>query len=240
MKRLFSPVNIAVATFFGTALAGSILLALNYRRAGKPRAAFYSVVFGAAIAFAVIAIALFTPDTRVVQTAFTALNIGLCLGLKRFCEIWQGADIAAHRAAGGTVGAGWPTAGIAVGCMVGVLAVLVAGLLVQWKVKAGDSVEFGDSTVYYKDGVTEAEAREVGETLEELGWFGGGNAMDIQVRRRGGEIHIAFIVDPAAAAELEDDFRVLADAVSEDVFGGDPVRIDFADDEFNVKKSVPP
>jgi hypothetical protein len=236
--RLFSPMNVGAATFLGTAFAGSILLALNFRRLGRKRAALLSLLAGAAATIVIVVLAVITPDGGHVQILFTGINVGLLFGMKRATEAWQGADLAAHQAAGGRVGAGWATAGVVAGCLALVAAVVFAAVLME-AARFGESIEVGKSSVYYKDGVTEAEARQVGAVLVAEGYFDDDTEGAVQVVRVGGTPHLRFIVtDAGLADELEDAFREAGRAVADQVFDGVDVVIDLTDAELAIRKSI--
>lgn len=63
----------------------------------------------------------------------------------------------------------------------------------------GSKVEFKNScTVFYKSGVTEADAKAVGTFLEKMGYFGGQSA-DVQMVENDGKIQIRFVVQKSIA-----------------------------------------
>jgi len=122
--RLYSPRAVAVATFLGSLLAGGSLMALNFRRLGRGRAALWALLGAVLAQAALFALAFALPaSVHVPSVAYTAVQVLVMLyAAKRL----QGADIDSHVNAGGRLASGWTAAGI--GLLYGM--VMMAGLLV--------------------------------------------------------------------------------------------------------------
>jgi hypothetical protein len=88
-------------------------------------------------------------------------------------------------------------------------------------------LELGDGRVVgFQQGATEAEARGVADLLEQRGYFVAGTPATVVVRRRGPRHVVAFFfADGFDSAELAAACRTYADALSTEVFGGQPVDI---------------
>jgi hypothetical protein len=231
---LFSSLNVSVATFLGSVLAGSVLLAINYRRLGRGRHALLSVVIGFAATSLLCVLAFFVIPDSVPRPLYTAINIAIAFGMRLVADALQGEALSAHEAAGGRVGAGWATAGISLA----ILALLAGAVLAGWLAdssRLGDSVELGKLTVYYKDGATETEARRTGEYLREQGMTD--HEIDVQLLRRDGTLHVLFVVDQGAGSA--DEFRLVGRDLSAHCFGGAPLVIDLADPDLEVHTSIP-
>ncbi len=230
--RLFSSNDVAVATFLGSILAGSIVLAINFFRVGRPGAGKLSIA-GGAVGLGILSAVAWLVNDSVPNVVFTAVNLGLTFGMKAVAEVLQDPALSAHREAGGRVGAGWPAAGIGLASLVVIVGAL---FLVMFRFDPafdrGDSVNVGKITAYYKDGATETEARKVGMHLRALGIE---KEIDIQVLRRDGVPHILFI---AAEGTSTDEFRDVGRSIAMDVFGGAPVVVNLADEYFEVHTSV--
>ena len=108
---LFTSQQIALATFFGSALAGSALLGLNELRLGRPQAGALSLLFGVFGTAALVALALVAPEGAPVSHIF---GIATILLLRAIAEKRQGAFVGAHLAAGGKKASSWAAFGVGV------------------------------------------------------------------------------------------------------------------------------
>jgi len=107
---LYSARSVVLATFLGSLLAGGVLLAVNYRRLGRPGAALRAIIgalFGEA---ALLALALALPaDLHIPNIAFTVAQMFL---MSYLAKLLQGEALRTHVASGGPVASGWAAAGI--------------------------------------------------------------------------------------------------------------------------------
>lgn len=227
--RLFSSQNVGLATFLGSLLAGSILLAINYRRLGDGRRALLAIAFGALATAFLIAFALLAPDS-VPQPIYTGVAIGLAFAMRAVTDALQGEALAAHRTAGGRVGAGWAGAGIALATLAVILGLLFGAF---WL--ADDSVQVDQVTVHYGDGATETEARATGEYLRSLGMAD--REIELHLLRRDGKLHLLLPVPRGRAST--DEFRELGRHLSGRAFAGAPIVLDLADENLEVHTSIP-
>ena len=232
--RLYSSADVAVATFLGSIMAGSLVLGFNFLHIGRPRAAYISIA-GGMIGLAVMIVAAFVAQDSIPTAVFTGVNLGLTFGMKAVADKLQGPAMAAHAQAGGRVGATWRAAGIGIISLVAVVAAAF-GMVLRFdpSMNLGDSVEIDKVTVHYKDGITEAEARKLGQQFRDLGLVD--HEVDIQVTRRDGVPHILFIVEKSAG---RDGFREMGLLIAKHVFGGSPAVVDLADQELDVHTSIP-
>ncbi|MDQ6608474.1 MAG: hypothetical protein M3Y85_01480 [Bacteroidota bacterium] len=97
----------------------------------------------------------------------------------------------------------------------------------------GKKVSFGESEVYYKgDGVTEADAKRLGDFLVEQEFFDKETPKSVQITNDGKDYLVHFVVDKkkvTSAARLN--WWKYQYDISKDVFKGKPVRIILADDQ---------
>ncbi|RYF86609.1 MAG: hypothetical protein EON98_03155 [Chitinophagaceae bacterium] len=96
----------------------------------------------------------------------------------------------------------------------------------------GDKIEYGKSEVYYSGkGVTEKEAKAVGDYLKEIGYFKN-KPKTVQLTNDGEDFLVHLVADKG---ELTDAQRIiwwrLQDEISKQAFDGESVRIAFADDK---------
>jgi len=122
--RLYDARQVAAATFLGTPIAGSILIALNYRAMGSASAAWKTVGLGgvgtAALAWLAYALPKGLPGVLplVLQTS----------GMYYAAGVLQGRAVAAHRQQNGRQGSWWAAYGVGLACFaVAVIALYVAG-----------------------------------------------------------------------------------------------------------------
>ena len=117
--KLFSADGIGIATFFGTILAGGILLSINYRRLGKRRAANVSLCLCIALAVASMVAGIMLPDHLAVRAL---LGLPMLIGVMWYAKSAQGALVRAHRDAGGEMASNWLALGIGLLVLVGIFA----------------------------------------------------------------------------------------------------------------------
>jgi hypothetical protein len=118
---LYNANQVALATFLGTTLGGSILLALNERRLGRPQAAFLTIVIG------VLATAAFCGIGFALPNNFPGAPLGLLsvIGLRVIANKRQSTLVDAHLQQGGKRGSNWAAVGIALGSLLVVFVPIV-------------------------------------------------------------------------------------------------------------------
>lgn len=119
--RLFSPGQVTLATVIGSFLAGAILMALNYRRLGQPAAARKAFRLAAAALVALAVAGPFLPES---STVSIGLAVGSVVAMNQLANQLQGSPCRSHAARGGRTGSGLAVVGIAILCLVGVLALM--------------------------------------------------------------------------------------------------------------------
>jgi hypothetical protein len=125
---VYTPNQIALATFVGSTLAGTVLLAMNERRLGRPEAVVPTVALGLFASVALMGFSAALPD-NVPTLPFAVIGI---FGIRGIAHVRQHERIQKHLAAGGRRGSGWTAFGIGMVGLVVVLAVIVtAGSLLD-------------------------------------------------------------------------------------------------------------
>jgi hypothetical protein len=99
---LFDSVSVAIATLFGSPIAGTILMAVNYHRLGKGGKAVAAVAIGLA---ATILAGLF--GYRIPTALSSIIAIGLLLLTKSCAVALQGPAVTQHVSQGGKLGSRW-------------------------------------------------------------------------------------------------------------------------------------
>jgi hypothetical protein len=98
----------------------------------------------------------------------------------------------------------------------------------------------GENAVNYSGSATEQEARSLGESLKEIGYFKGDRAVDVLLRKDGKEgIIVSFVVTGNAwnDAEMVENFRIVGEAIAPSV-GGAPIKVRLIDEKLNTQKEI--
>ncbi|MFO0819073.1 MAG: hypothetical protein U1A77_14100 [Pirellulales bacterium] len=125
-QTLYSPGQIAWASFLGSPLAGGILMALNYRRFGNSTAAALTFTAGLVGTVLLMVISFFLPDNfpgSIVPAAYT-------WGLYQSAKQLQGDAYRTAIEQGGATASGWATTGVGALCLIAVIMLLLAVLFV--------------------------------------------------------------------------------------------------------------
>lgn len=123
--KLYSPGQVAGATFFGGPIAGAWLMATNFQNLGAPSARRTALVWGWLGTIALCVLVFFLPE----RFPNAAIPISCTLGLYQFAKKLQGEAFGNHVAAGGRHYSGWRVVGIGLVCLVAQLAILTLVLL---------------------------------------------------------------------------------------------------------------
>jgi hypothetical protein len=120
--KLFKISGIGLATFFGSAFAGGILLGLNFKRLGNDGAAQKAYIFSLLATLVIIGGAMFIPeDVPVPNVVFTVIQLFAMLQISKH---FQGADIETHIANNGEIESNWKAFGISLLVLLALLAII--------------------------------------------------------------------------------------------------------------------
>lgn len=225
--RLFTANQVAIATFVGTALAGGILMGLNERRLGRPDAMARQVIVGFLAALVTFGVAFVLPE----EFPAAAIALAPVFGMRAYAQQAQGEVVGARVKAVGS-GSGWQVAGVSSGALV--VAVIGFGGI---SYAAGDldwlfqsRVEMPGGEVLYDDGL-DAEARQVGDALQEVGWFQAkGDAAAELHRGERGYVVCLYVVDGAwTDSETRGAARLVETFLEDEVFGRGKVEVELCD-----------
>jgi len=98
--KLFSLGQIMLATFLGAPLAGSLLVAQNYRVLQKSSAAWQSIAYGVVSTVILFIIAFLLPE----KFPNSLLPVIYCFAMRQLVSYLQGDAITRHYSSGGTKG----------------------------------------------------------------------------------------------------------------------------------------
>lgn len=124
--KLYSPGQVAWASFLGSPIAGAILMALNFRRLTDFKSANYTLVCGLMGTCLLFVLAFFLPE-NVPNAVLPAIYV---YTMYQCAKEFQGKVIKNRLAIDGVKGSGWFATGVGILCMilflVFVFAVLIA------------------------------------------------------------------------------------------------------------------
>jgi hypothetical protein len=172
--RLYDVAAVAVAAFFGGPLAGTVLMASNYRKLGQGNNGVLALIVGAAASVGLVYMALKTTANPAI--ASVVLMVVTALAAKQL----QGEAIKTHIAWGGQLYSKLRAVGIAI-----VTSLVLGGALIGYLVYTGQWQSFaaqygvGQNTVtigskdqvIYSGTATQAEATALGNALKGAGYF---------------------------------------------------------------------
>jgi hypothetical protein len=234
--KLYDVGAVGVATLLGTPVAGSILMALNYRRLGKTRAAVMTFLAGIGVTVFDIAAFFFLPGAwrwalplvGVLTTFYFAIKV-------------QGPLVKQHVSQGGKRGSLLIALGLGAAFY---LLISIATLgptlsLLRTSFPTGGSVTIGTKDeVIYGHGATQKEAAALGQALKSQGFFQDRGADVILWKDTEGAI-VSFCVkegiwnDPKAVSDSAEIGRAIAPAI-----GGTPIKVRLVNSLLQVKKEV--
>jgi len=119
---------------------------------------------------------------------------------------------------------------------------LAAGLLSCADYGKKVKIEGTKAEIYYKgDGVTEADAKKVGDFLK-TNFITSDKAASMQLTKEGDAFTVRFVYDKAmydSVKGIDEEFKLIAAKISKDVFDGKKVNIALANDAFEDFKTIP-
>ena len=230
--RLFDADGIAIATFLGSPVAGSIAWALNLRKLGETGSAWLTLVGGLAVTAVWMLIAQHLPNG-----AAMGGNVGLTLGVR---------ELARRRFAAASVAerlpvVAWHSRGRAAAVGVLGMVIVLGGLAVAFAF-GPDSIQSRvqyrpNVYVYYETGATEEEARKVAAELDRMGFFAGGQAIDLRIERTPRGHALSFVVTRAkldADPTLEGGFRAIGRDLQPHTDPTGQLEVRLCDEEWNA------
>jgi hypothetical protein len=163
--NLFDSTSVAIATLLGSPIAGTGLMALNYRRLGKKNAAITTLAIG--IAATGVAIAF---GNRVPPYATTAVAVGLLAATLSTARSLQGETVKQHVLRGGQLGSRWAAAGLGLILLVVIIggAILAAFPFARFTSKVTIGTK---DVVFYSGSATKQDALTLGQALKDAGYF---------------------------------------------------------------------
>ena len=233
---LYSPGAVGLATFVGAPVAGAAIMAMNYRRLGRPAAAAKAVLWGVLGTAALIALG-FALSNQAPGLPLAFVPVVIMLQLARSL---QGEAFSQLKTDGGKVASLWKAFGIGAASLVGVLAIIFGiAIAADLASPSNKRLSVGSSEILYSGSATHADAQALADSLTHAGYFGGGRATTVLLARNGSGTTLQFVVNEAAA---QNDttlamFTALAQEVAPSV-GGKPITMELVCPEMKVLKTT--
>jgi hypothetical protein len=221
--KLFDANAVALATFLGSPVAGSILMAINYKRLGKGGNAAAAVLLGVVSTAAAIALGYFIPATYT-----TAVAVVLVVAMRAVAQALQGPSVEQHVRQGGALSSKWAASGVGLVFLVLIFGGIFGGvLLFEMGGVFQSSVVIGSKDKVYCVGpTTKEQARTLGAVLQKIGYFSDRGATVFLAEGKGSATAVSFAVrdgawtQPETIAGFEEIGREIAPAV-----GGFPLKV---------------
>ena len=168
--KLYTPSGVGLATFLGSPIAGSVLMAINYRRLGNRAAAGKAAALGFLGTIALASVAALLP-----QPISMGLGIGAWIGMNSLAKAFQGEQIIQHTARGGELASNWRAAGVSL-LVTLFLCITLIGSYFAFGEQGRKLEVMPQKTVHYSGDASESDARLLGDVLKKDRYFqdGGG------------------------------------------------------------------
>lgn len=179
--------SVTLATLLGGPLAGSLLMAENYRNLEKGGAAAKIVALG------VGAVGLTLLINQFVNFSGAGLGIAMLFAFRSWARRYQGAAVKAHIAAGGRIYSRWRAALVGLAC-----SALIVGAVFAWIYAAEQindpQVTIGNAdNVHYIGDATKAQALDLGQALRNASYFQD-RGVSVFLAKDAGGTTISFVV----------------------------------------------
>ncbi len=228
---LYDQRSVAIATFIGAPLGGSIVMAMNYRRLGQMGAAIIAVVAGLALTWG-----SYVVGTHMPPVANKILPVLLMFGMMGAAASLQGQSVEQHARSGGAIGSRWRAAAIGLAVLVPLAIAIFANVI---RGPSTQKVTLGmNDEVYYSGQATQQDALMVGQALQLQGYFQDrGVAAFVSKDETGATL--GFVVQDGIWDNQQyiDGFERITRAISP-VLGGTPIRLHLLNSNRDVKREV--
>jgi hypothetical protein len=228
---LFDSNAVAIATFFGSPVMGSALMAWNYRRMGETGKAVMSVAIATVVTTLVVVI-----GWNMNRGGTGVIGLVMLIVMQRTALYLQGPMVNGHVQRGGALRSKWLAFFLGVAFLVLVFGVAFAYVMVTTdhnSVKVGSKDE-----VIYADGATKEDAQAVGKALKADGFFTDRGVAVIVGKGKDGPM-MSFPVDDGVwnQADKVSSFEEVGREMAP-LLGGYPIKVRLVDTMRDVKKEV--
>jgi hypothetical protein len=239
--RLYDTTAIGIAAFFGAPIAGTALMAINYRRLGRHKDAVAIFLAGLLVTVAVCVLAAVF---SLPQWVTGAIPILLFTVIYQLGKNLQGPIIARHINQGGELSSRWAAFGLSVVCCIALVAAIFSGALAYLigstaVHNARTLVMIGQhDNIFISGTATKQDALKLGDALKESGYFKD-RGISALLDKSGSGTSVSFTVQdgtwnqPDMVAAFEEIGREVAPSV-----GGMPIKVRLVDAARDVKKEM--
>ncbi len=225
--KLYDSNAVAVASFLGGPIPGTVLMAINYRRLGQATNALLAILAGlSTIVIGILFQSLFPQGT------FIVLGISLSAATWRTAEKLQGPTVDEHVNRGGPLGSSWMGGALGTIFLVFVLALIFLPGIISPKVTVGTNLD-----IYYSQSATRQDAQALGDALTKIGFTPATKASIFLSKGQEAGTVLSFVVQdgfwdrPGVVWSFENIGRGVAPAI-----GGLPIKVRLINNQKEVKK----
>lgn len=233
--KLFSVGAIVLATFLGSPVAGTVLMAVNYWRLGRKSAAGISIAAGFLATASIFAVAAALPE----ETPNSPFIVAQLLGMYFVARAFQDGLVSQHRRTHGRLASMWAAAGISLLVAVPLGLVLFAALLLPDYEGLGTRYEVSDKEeIFYSGECDTDDARRLARRLREEEFFDGSSESTVLISLLDGQYTISFTVTDGAWDEtlVVAYYRTLGEVLADEF--GRPLDVEFLDEWLEVQKTI--
>ena len=216
---LYDARAVALATFFGTPVAGGILMALNYRRLGRPGPAF-TMITAAVVGTGLLVLV----GWDIPHGLDSMIAIGVMFAMKAIAKSLQGDTIAEHVAGGGKLASRWSAFWIGLTTLALLFGSIV--LVLYMKDRLPGVMVGSNDEVFYSGSATKEEAQALGNALKADGYFTDKGTNVILVKGSDGT-KVQFVVKDGIwnQVPMVEGFEIVGQQIASSV-GGLPIEVD--------------
>jgi hypothetical protein len=239
--RMCSGVAVGIATFLCGPLAGIFLMAGNDFSTSRRRRGWAVLVLGLLASMALALVLASLPDEGMGVNLLSYLVVplldGLALALVTF--LLQGRAYRQHIEQGGQ---GWNVGGMIGLSILGMVLFLglALGIGFAYETATADRevVIAPNKKVLYTRQVSDADARQLGKVLQQIGTFSGTSEQGARLDRDADEWVVSFWLDGNPTPLDREHYTEVARQLSAQAFNGQPVRVQWLGDKSQVKATM--
>ncbi len=230
LYTLYSPGQVALATFLGTPVAGCWLLARNFKKLGISGLGWVMLVLGVFWTAGLCALGFADKLPGVI-------SLGSVPAMVLVMRAVQGSELDRHTSLGGQITSWWWAVLAGIASLAIIFVLLVAGIVGYMALTESPTIEAPNGAVVaYEDGATKGDAIRLRDALTEMEYFQGDYY--VGVHREGDRYVVTFAATPEGyrTAKMARAFGDLADELSRKAFSKQPVDIVIVDEELAPRR----
>lgn len=233
--KLFNASAVTLATFLGSPLAGAFLIALNFHRLNRKRAANVAILLGVIGTASLFGIAFVLPE------GIPPLLIGLppLILMNSLAKFIQGKELQLHAVRHGQLGSRWVAAGIALICLALVFILLFVGVFIEGAGIRAKTINYSPvEEIRFSGKSNQSDALKLGDLLKQIQFFDGQRSKTVLVEKNDARTAVSFVLnngrwdDPIIVAF----FRRTGESLAASL--GRPLLIRLCNSELVVKKEI--